>query len=156
MSQPNAISVVIPESDLTEIRAAIATLSTKLMPHLKSLSVQDRSELPKMGEKTVHFVQKALEYGQRNKELVPAFLDLPAMAVDVQAVHSLRELAQGLNPMTDAINDSMMLSGSEAYQGALLLYNHVKIAAKAKAPNAGTIYDDLSSRFPGRAANKKV
>jgi len=156
MSQPNAISVVIPESDLTEIRAAIATLTAKLMPHLKSLSVQDRSELPKMGDKTVHFVQKALEYSQRNTELVPAYLDLAALAVDIQAVQSLRGLAQGISPLLDALNDTMMLSGSEAYQGALLFYNHVKTAAKAKAPNAGSIYDDLSTRFPGRTGIKKV
>ncbi len=28
--------------------------------------------------------------------------------------------------------------------------------AKAKAPNAGTIYEDLSTRFPGRTGIKKA
>jgi uncharacterized protein (DUF1786 family) len=63
MSQQNLISVSIPDTDLSEIKGAITTLNTKLMPYLKTLSVQDRQEMAKMGDKTVAFVQKALEYG---------------------------------------------------------------------------------------------
>lgn len=79
-----------------------------------------------------------------------------ALAKDVKAVGTLRELAQELNPITDSLNDSMTLAGSEAYQGALVFYSNVKSAAKVKAPNASTIYDDLSSRFPGGAAKKRA
>jgi hypothetical protein len=156
MAQTDTIAVSIPESDLAEIRASIATQRGKLMPHLKTLNAQERIELPKMGDKTVAFVQKALEYGQQNRELVPNFLDLGAMATDAKAVQTLRELAQGLNPIAEALNDSMTLSGSEAYQGALVFYSNVKNAAKVKAPNAGSIYDDLSSRFPGATTKKKA
>jgi len=148
--------VAVESSDWGEIKAAIATLQTKLLPNLQTLTAQERIELPKMGDKTVAFVQKALEYGQQNKELVPSFLDMNALAIDVKAVQALRELAQGLNPITDALNDSMTLSGSEAYQGALVFYSNVKNAAKVKAPNAGTIYDDLSARFPGGTTKKKA
>jgi len=155
MSQQDVIAVNIPEADYAEINAAIATLATKLMPHLKVLTVQDRSELPKMGDKTVAFVQKALEYGQKHRDLVPTFLDIAAMSTDVKAIQQLRNLAQGLNPITDALNDSITLSGSEAYQGALVFYSNVKNAARAKAPNAGTVYDDLSARFPSRSTVKK-
>ena len=126
------------------------------MPHLKTLNAQERIELPKMEDKTVAFVQKALEYGQQNKELVPNFLDLGAMATDAKTVQTLRELAQRLNPITEALNDSMTLSCSKAYQGALVFYSNVKNAAKVKAPNAGSIYDDLSSRFPGAPKRKKA
>jgi len=156
MAQQDLIAVNIPEADLADIKAAIATLAKKLMPHLQTLTAQERQELPKMGDKTVAFVQKTLEYGQQNKDLVPSFLDLTALATDVKAVQGLRELAQGLNPITDALNDSMTLSGSEAYQGALVFYSNVKNAAKVKAPNAGTIYNDLSARFPGAPTKKKV
>ena len=156
MAQQDLISVNIPEADLTEIKAAVNTLHAKLLPHLKTLSTQERIELPKMGDKTVAFVQKAFEYGQQNKDLVPSFLDMTALATDIKSVQTLRELAQTLNPVADALNDSMTLSGSEAYQGALVFYSSVKNAAKVKAPNAATILDDLSARFPGTAARKKA
>ncbi len=154
MAQQDVISVHIPESELSEIKAAIATLQAKLLPHLKTLTSQERQELPKMGDKTVAFVTKALEYGKQNAALVPTFLDTTAFETDVTAVETLRSLTQGLNPVSDALNDSLILSGSEAYQGALVFYTSVKAAAKVKAANAQTIYDDLSNRFPGGTVKK--
>jgi hypothetical protein len=156
MSQTNSIAVSIPEADLAEIRGAITLLRTKLAPHLKSLTPQDRQELPKMGDRTIGFVQKAFEYGTRHGELAPGFLDFEALEIDVKAVELLRELSMGLDPLNQALTDSLTLSGSEAYQGALLFYGNVKAAAKAKAPEAQAIYDDLSSRFPGGPTKKKA
>jgi hypothetical protein len=156
MPQQNSIAVKIPEAELAEIRGAIGVLKAKLAPHLASLSAQDRHELPKMGDKTVAFVQKAYEYGSRNRELAPAYLDLEAMETDLRAVELLRELSQGISPLCEALDDSLTLSGSEAYQGALLFYGAVKGAAKAKAPKAESVYQELSNRFPGGAAKKKA
>ena len=156
MAQQNEIAVKIPEEDLAEIRGAIKVLQKKLAPHLASLSPQDRQELPKMGEKTYTFVQKAYEYGMKNKELAPPYLDFGAMETDVKAVGLLRDLSQLVNPLHEALNDSLILSGSEAYQAALLFYGSVKAAAKLKTPNAAVIYDDLSVRFPGGAPRKKA
>ena len=85
---------------------------------------------------------------------MPAFLDLTAMAVDAKAVQQLRNLSQLLTPISDALNDSVTLSGSEAYQGALVFYANVKAAAKVHVPKAQTVYDDLSSRFPGAPVKK--
>jgi len=44
MAQSDAIAVSIPESDLAEIRASIATLRGKLMPHLKTLNAQGKRQ----------------------------------------------------------------------------------------------------------------
>lgn len=156
MAQQNAIEVKIPEKDLAEIRGALGVLSTKLAPHLASLNTQDRMELPKMGDRTVAFVRKAYEYGIKHKDLMPPYMDIEAMEADMAAVDLLREFSQTLNPLRDALDDSLTLSGSEAYQGALLFYTSVKAAAKAKAPNAISVYEDLSARFPGASAKKKA
>ena len=156
MSQSNSIAVSIPDADLAEIRLAIGVLRSKLAPHLKSLTPQDRHELPKMGDRTIGFVQKAYEYGTRHVDLAPAYLDFKALETDVKAVELLRELSMSLDPLNDALGDSLTLAGSEAYQGALLFYGNVKAAAKAKTPGAAAIYDDLSSRFPGGPQKKKA
>ncbi len=52
--------------------------------------------------------------------------------------------------IAEVLSDTMMLSGSEARAGALILYNAAKIAARSNISGAKNIYDDLSSRFPGR------
>jgi hypothetical protein len=156
MSQTNSIAVSIPEADLAEIRGAIGVLRSKLAPHLRSLTPQDRRELPKMGDRTMGFVQKAYEYGKNHAELAPNYLDFQALEVDVKAVELLRELSMSLDPLNEALNDSLTLSGSEAYQGALLFYGSVKAAAKAKAHGAEAIYEDLSGRFPGGVQKKQA
>lgn len=60
MTQPNLVSLNISEADLSEIKASINTLRTKLLPHLKTLSPEERQELLKMGDKTVSFVSANL------------------------------------------------------------------------------------------------
>ena len=156
MAQQDLISVKIPEADLAEVKAAIAVLKAKLLPHLKVLTVQERSDIPKMGDKTVAFVRKALDYAQLYQNLVPTFLDLEAMETDVAAVGSLWLLSRDFISVSQAVEDSIMLSGSEAYQAALVFYASVKSAAKLGVPGAQAVYDDLSARFPGRGPAKKV
>jgi hypothetical protein len=156
MSQQNFITVNIPEGDLTEIKAAIHVIREKLEPHLKSLSSKEKMELPKMGPKTLAFVQKSLEYCSQNSELVPSFLDVEEFTNDFKGVELLRELHQPLLQITESLDDSLTLVGSDAYQAALMYYTAVKGAKKANIPNAGTIYDDLSNRFPGKSLKKNT
>jgi len=156
MAQQDRIALKISEAELAEVLAAITTLNARLLPHLKTLTANERMEVPKMGDKTVAFVEKALVYAQQNPSLVPSFLDVPALVTDLEAVATLRDLTRRLVPVTDALNDSAVLSGAEAYQGALVFYSNVKNAARVKAPGAQTIADDLASRFPGTTAKKQV
>jgi hypothetical protein len=149
MAQPDLISLNIPAADLQDIQTALNTLTSKLAPHLISLSLADRKEIPKMGERSQAFVGKAREFASQNPGLVPSFLDLAAFEIDWRAVELLTSLQRILAPLADNLNDTLTLSGSEAYQAALLFYSNVKVAARANVPNAKTIEADLSSRFPG-------
>lgn len=152
MAQPDLISLNIPAADLKDIQAAITTLTTKLGPHLITLSSIDRKEIPKMGDKTQAFVAKAREYATQNPDLVPGYLDLAAFEIDWKAVEVLTSLQRQLAPLADNLSDSLALSGSEAYQAALIFYRSVKLAARAGVPNAKTLEADLSNRFPGGSA----
>jgi hypothetical protein len=149
MAQPDLISLNIPAADLQDIQAALATLTAKFAPHLISLSSAERKEIPKMGDKTQAFVGKAREYASQNADLVPSYLDLAAFEIDWKAVELLTSLQRQLLPLMDNLNDSLALSGSEAYQAALIFYRNVKMASRAGVPNAKSIESDLSSRFPG-------
>ena len=62
MSQQNLVSVSITPEELKQISGAIDTLKTTLLPKLKVLNPTERQELPKMGDKSLAFVKKALEY----------------------------------------------------------------------------------------------
>ncbi|MBI4977795.1 MAG: hypothetical protein HZC28_09945 [Spirochaetes bacterium] len=153
MAQSNRISLTFDPAEQEQIDQAIGTLKQKLLPKLKTLSAEDRSEMLKMGDKTMAFVTKAYDYAAQHPSFVPAFLDMNEFKTDRTAVENLRTMAIQINEIADAVNDSTMLSGSEAYQVALMFYNSTKNAVKSKLPDAEPVYRDLSERFPGRPKN---
>ena len=148
----NRISIIISEEALANINKAIATINENL-PDLINLSAVDRHKLPKMGDKTLAFVNKAFEYANQNPKVVPSFLDLSEFGKDTTAVTNLKKVLIPLEQLSEKLSDTNLLAGSEAYRTALVFYNAVKGAAKAGEPGMKNIYDDLQSRFPGRGGN---
>ena len=143
----NRISLDISAEDMQAIQDAVKTLQGKLLPHLVDLGPMERRALPKMGSKTVDFVSKTLSYASSNPEFKPAFVDVDEFTRDLSAVGVLRSLQQPLAQLADMVDDSLVLSGSEAYAAALACYQAIKAAAKMNMPGAATIANDLSERF---------
>jgi hypothetical protein len=154
MSQQNLISISFNEQDFNEINNAITTLKVKLIPQLKAIQNGEVRELSKMGDKTVAFVSKALEHCITNPELAPQYLDVNEFKNDVKAIENLRSIYAPLEQLTRLISDSMILAGSDAFSAALMFYNSVKYAKKSNVAKAGSIYDDLSTRFPAKKSEK--
>ena len=152
MSQQNQVAIQIPAAVLQSILKLIADLQTALAPYVITLTPTDRKTLLKMSDKSVAFVTKTLDYTKSNPEFNPSFLSVPDMQIDADAVNQLQPLLNKVQQIADNLDDSVMLSGSEAYVAALLYYNNVKQAMKGNVPNAKTIYDDLSQRYSGRVA----
>jgi hypothetical protein len=146
----NRISLNIPAADLQAIMAAVKTLQDKLLPHLVDLDADDRHALPKMGAKTIDFVTRTLGAVQAHPEFKPAFVDADEFARDLAAVGALRAIQQPLDQIADMVDDSLMLSGSEAYAAALACYQSIKSAARLGQPGAAMLAADLSARFSGR------
>lgn len=151
----NRISLNIPEADQTEIQAAIQTLQDKLMPHLLTLSADERKGLPKMGDKSFTFVKDAQKHMIQNPTLVPGYLDLAELEVDLQAVDLLESYLNLLKKITQGLDDTSLLAGSEALTTSLSFYAAVKGASKQKAPGAKVVYDDLKRYFAGRGKRIK-
>jgi hypothetical protein len=60
----------------------------------------------------------------------------------------LRRMHITAKQLSDNIDDTVMVAGSEAYQASLIFYNAVKVAAAQNIPGAREVYDDLKARFP--------
>ncbi len=146
----NRIHQVIPNQDLKAIKDAIKSLEDKLMPHLKTLTNDDRRKLVKMGESGKPFVRKIVEYTKSDGQFLPSFVDQEQLEVDMNAVDNMSSFYRPLSQVMGALNDSILLAGSEAMQAALAYYQSVKQAAKLNIPDAKVIADDLSSRFEGQ------
>ena len=148
------VSWNLTPAEQAEVEAAIATLQRVLGPKLTHLTPQERQEIPKMGDKTVAFVQKVLEYSALHPEFLPQYVDRAALVVDVEGVVALSPLAHTLAALAEGVDDTRFLSGSEAYTAALSYYQSVRDATRRNIPGAEAIYRDLSERFPGAPRKK--
>ncbi|MFN0047952.1 MAG: hypothetical protein ACKVOU_02375 [Cytophagales bacterium] len=155
MSNENVVSIKIAPADLQNIIAKLKEVETILKPYLIALTPEERKTIPKMNDKTQPFVEKTLDYAQSNPEFAPSYMNVPELQIDLKAVYDLTSISQILEPLSNNVNDTEMLSGSEAYLAALTYYNTVKHAAKMNVPSAKAIYEDLSKRFEGQGVKTK-
>ena len=137
----------IPDDTLTQIGDALDTIRDAIEPHAVELSADERREVLKMGDRTLAFVEKAVRYGRERADLAPGFLDVDKMASDLATSRALEGLAERLCQLESLVRDTAMVAGSEAHEGSLVLYRAVKAAARAGAPGADVVRDDLGKRF---------
>lgn len=152
----NRVHIQIAEADMTAIQDAITVLSSKLSPILKTLDVQERRTLPKMGDGTEPFVEKAIDYAKTNPQFLPPYVDVGNMEVDFVSVQALNSIIRPMRQLMDGLEDTIMLAGSEAYVAALSYYNSVKMGQKMNMPGAEAIHTDLKKRFEKKRSNGTV
>lgn len=141
-------SFKLSEEEKSDVNNAIQTLVSILESKLITLTPEERMEMPKMGDKTVAFVEKAIEYAQEYPQYMPAFIDVPETELDFNAVKDIRVIFNQLQRLTSELNDSMILAGSEAYSSTLSVYKVLKNAADMGQPGAENAARELVSRFP--------
>lgn len=155
--QNNKISVSISAADKKSVLDKITALQTQLKPVLLfNLSPSDRMSLVKMGDKTLTFVDKALTYAAQNPATSPSYLDLAEANKDFALANDLAEIHKKLSTLLVAIEDNLMLAGSEAYESALVYYNAVKGARRSNVPGVENIHADLANHFPRKRSTKEA
>lgn len=154
--QENEFDLQLTSEETTQVNDAISVLKTVLMPRLKVLNKDEKRDLLFMGDKSVAFVEKALEVSRQENGLLSTFIDQPAFENDVKAINTLRSFEYQVSSISSAIDDSYAIAGSEAYKTALMVYSLMKNAAKMGHPGAKEIVAELSARFPGRKRTAKV
>jgi hypothetical protein len=147
MPQQNKINLK-PE-DLKKALDGLASVSAVLKPYLTLLTQAERQVLPKLGNGASPFIQKALEYAHTNTGFIPAYIDINELKTSMEDVEALAQILRPLEQLYFTLNDTMTLSGSEAYVASLAFYNSVKQAEKMNIPGAKAIVKELRSRLPG-------
>jgi len=156
MGITNKVSFTISDEELARVNGALDTLSEVLEPKVLSLTPESRQELPKMGDKTLSFVEKAIELGNQNPDFVPPFADLPETNIDLNGFRTLRVINRRLEALSQKLGDTGIQSGSEAYTVALGIYNQIKAVAKAVgSAESQQAEEELRARFPGTRVKPK-
>jgi hypothetical protein len=118
------------------------------------LTPAERHDIPKMGDKTLSFVEKTFELAGLNPDLRPAYLNMATFAIDFNDAHKITPLFVTIRQTAENIDDTRMLAGSEACHAALTFYNAVKRAAEGEVSDEKSVYEALKARFPHVKRNR--
>ena len=154
MSKENVVSIQIPAKEMQSTLQKLQEIKATLKPYLVALQPSERMRLPKMSDKTLPFVQKATEYAQSHQNFSPPYFQPTELAIDLKAVEDLTRIYRETEQLCKNLDDTIMLSGSEAYAESLAYYQAVKQAARRNVPDAQTVYDDLRKRFECRSSGE--
>ncbi|MDR2121366.1 MAG: hypothetical protein LBP64_10925, partial [Tannerella sp.] len=83
--QMNCGAYISPNCPPTLImaQANIDSAISLLAPYVLPLTPKERHDVPKMGNKTLSFVEKALEYARRYPQLCPSYLNIKDFDIDM-------------------------------------------------------------------------
>lgn len=152
----NRANQAIPQTVIDAVTTKLNEIKAALAPYMISLTDDDRKELLKMSDKSEAFVSKVVNYTDSNPEFTPQYLDKADLKIDYENCKKIDPILKLSQQVCDGLSDTRTVCGSEAFLEALAYYNSVKSAEKNGVTNAGTVYQDLSQRFPGRKGAKVV
>ena len=144
----NRIHASLSDTDRDAILAAVALITSKL-PFLDDLTPTERRDLPKLGDKSAGFVHHADVLARQDDSFLPRNFDLPEFQSDAALFAALAPIRAALIQLTEKVDDTTMLVGSEAYVAALIVYQNAQINGQGEGFDQ--LLDELSRRFARHA-----
>ncbi|CAM3825264.1 hypothetical protein FLBR109950_03465 [Flavobacterium branchiophilum] len=152
--QNNRLNITATPAQITAVKAALQTINTNL-PFLIGLTTEERVALPAIDVNNKVFTEDAINAAINNPTLVPAYIALPNLQADLTLFSQLDELYTMVNQLAEKLDDTKLIAGSEAFNGARLFYKACQSAAEAGVPGADTIVQQLGSRFANQGTTAK-
>ena len=143
----NRISLNISESQKTAVETAANALKTATEPFKIVIEKEELKSLQTIADGRLPFVEKAVDYAVLNPEFLPPHADVPEFQQDLKTFKDIREMVRPLRQILDNLENTMYVTGSEAFDAARDYYKTVKFHAQMGTPGAQTIYDDLRHLF---------
>ncbi len=111
------------------------------------MTPEQRQTIPKINNSNKTFTEDAINVINNNADYIPAYFQSAEPAKDLTLFEQMDEIGLVVRQLTEKIEDTRMLAGSEAYISALTVYRLVEAAANAGVPGADTAYAQLKERF---------
>ena len=147
----NRIDASLSATVRDEILDLIAQIRTKL-PFLIDLSPEERQSLPKMGDKSRAFVSGSLQLATQDDSYLPRAFDVAELRKDVELAENMHPISVALKQLSEYVDDTYTLVGSEAYTGSLVVYQSAKRNGQGAALDG--LLDALGQRFARKSKEK--
>lgn len=126
--------------------------SKELLPFLIDLAPEERKTLFKMGEQGRPFVEGSLNLVEQDDSYMPRSFDKAEMRKDNDLYEALLPIYMFLATFFDAVEDTMMLVGSDLIMAGLDVYRNAK--DNGKGANLDSLVPLLGRRFKRGKSNK--
>ena len=90
-------------------------------------------------------MNKALDVAAQNADFLPRSFDVADLRRDVELLQAMQPIALALTQLQELVDDTLMLVGSEAYAGALTVYQYARSSGQGAALDEAL--DDMGKRF---------
>ena len=146
----NRVNVTLNETEVSQIKKSLSNVRGKL-PFLVGLTPKERMKIPKINVSNKVFVEDVLNAAIANENMLSAYIDIEGLKNDLVLFSQLDELNLILSQLQEAVNDTRMLAGNEAYVVSLACYRHFETAAASGISGADSVFDSLRERFANMA-----
>lgn len=146
MSYEN-IDAVLTQAALNNIRQAVKDIYQNI-PTLVNLSDAERQERLVLGDKSVAFAQKVVDYTKSHPQFMPGDVSIADLQRDFAYYENMRVILQLLRPLVAAVEDTELAVGTETYYEVLAYYNNSRAASERNSPGARAVYADLKEKYP--------
>jgi len=147
----NYISANLTLQARDEIMGAINDIRAKL-PFIIDVAPKVKRSMPKMGDKSRAFVQKALDVAVQHPDFLPRSFNIAELQRDVHLFETIYPLAMALAQLQADLDDTLAAVGSDAFTAALQVYRHAK--AHGDGSGLDAMVEELGQRFERQPRKK--
>ena len=138
----------LPDASKDFIMDLIQQITDKLPQGLVTLTPTERMQLPKMGDKTDAFCEKAHDYAVLIPQVISGAIIIDNMPLNKAAIINMLEIKRAMNEICTRLDDSILKSGSEIYITALSVYKAIQDGTKRNIEGCKDADAELKKRFP--------
>ena len=131
----NYISAEFPQDKETDAITHI-TAAIDDMPFLIKLDKGIKRSMMSLDDSHTQYVEKCLQYGQRNAGIVPSYVNIGELDKDFTLFTQKQSISRDVNRFAEMVNDTRIAAGTDAYLASVSIYNSVKQAEKWEYPVA--------------------
>ena len=144
----NKIDAAINVTDRDQILRLINQIFD-LLPFTVDLTPSERKSLVKMGVSGRSFVEESLVLVEQDDSFMPRSFDKSEMRADMDLYTTMLPVLMQLTKLYEAVNDTMMLAGSDLIMAGLDIYRNSK--DNGRGENLDNLVPLLGQRFARRS-----
>jgi hypothetical protein len=107
----------------------------------------ERKVIQTISEVRKPFVEKALYYAEKVPAILPPYVNVADLKVDLTAYQDYAEVMREYELLGKKLRDLMFAAGADCFYASLAIYNSAKMAVRAGVTEAKPIVDDLKNLF---------